>query len=159
MFETMVAGLVAFISVSHVPFHHFDIYSPLLAHWASHTHYSLSFLSPCSHFSLQDRGPLVRIHYLGVSWALDLGARFSYYIFLSLHHCIFITLHRLCYSSHLLYSTCCLFCTISFHPEWWSSSVHYMEGSHIISTIYPMDTDLGILSLRRLLRQREFMLH
>ena len=26
------------------------IYRPLLAFWASHVHYSLSFLSPCSHF-------------------------------------------------------------------------------------------------------------
>ena len=33
------------------------IYKPLLAHWASHVHYNLSFLTSCSHFFTG--GPLV----------------------------------------------------------------------------------------------------
>ena len=157
MFETMVARCVACISVSHVPFHPFDIYSLLLAHWASHVHYNLSFLSPCSHFSHRDKGPFsVCIHYLGVPWALDLGAHSSYYLFSSLHHCI--PSYLIGYVLHIFFfilSTAC-FASYSFHPEWWSSSVHYMEGSHIITIIYPTNTGSKILSLRRSSCHREF---
>ena len=143
------------------------IHSPLLAHWASHAYYSLSFLSPCSHFhtgiglltfSHRDRGPFnVCMHCLVVSWALDLGACFSHHLFLSLHLCIFISSYWLCYSSLLPYPIYCLFVPYSLHPEWWASSVHHMEDSHIISIIYLTDTGLEILGLRRSSRQREFV--
>ena len=137
----MVAGWVAIISVSHIPCYSLLIYSPLLAHWASHAHYNISFLSPCSHFSHRDKGPFsVCIHYLGVPWALDLGAHSSYYLFSSLHHCI--PSYLIGYVLHIFFfilSTAC-FASYSFHPEWWSSSVHYMEGSHIITIIYPTNT-------------------
>ena len=153
----MVAGWVAIISVSHIPCYSLLIYSLLLAHWASHAHYSLSFLSPCSHFSHQDKGPFsVCIHYLRVPWALDLGARSSHYLFSSLHHCI--PSYLIGYVLHLFFfilSTAC-FASYSFHLEWWSSSIHYMEGSHIITIIYPKNTGSKILRLRRSSCQREF---
>ena len=85
--------------------------------------------------------------------SLELGVHFPHYLFLSLHHCTsshLIGLHL------LLYYICRSFCIISFHPEWWSSLVHCMKGSHVISTIYPTDIDPRILSVKRSPRQREF---
>ena len=76
----------------------------------------------------------------------------SFFITASLHS---IISHWLCSSSLLLYSIYCLFCFI-FFPEWWPSWVHYMEGSHIITTIYPTDTGSEILSLRMSSCPREF---
>ena len=101
---------------------------------------------------------------------MSLGPRGTFFSLSVLIHCIiafhlislfvlFISSHCLCYSSHLLYPICCSFRIIFFHLDGWSSSVHYMEGSHVISTIYPTDIDPGILSLRRSPHQREFMLH
>ena len=58
-------------------------------------------------------------------------------------------------SSSLSYLLTCSF-HISLHLEWWSLSVHHMEDSHIISTIYLTDIGLEILSLRRSSRYREF---
>ena len=112
----------------------------------------IAFLSICfAHTFTPGLGPCsVCMHCLRVPWALDLGTRFSHYLFPSLHHFI---------SSHLPYPICCSLRIIFYHPEWWSSSVHYMEGSHVISTIYPTDTDPGILSLRGSSHHREFMLH
>ena len=50
MFETMVVGWVAIISVSHILCYPLLTYRTLLAHSASHVHQSLSFLLPCLHF-------------------------------------------------------------------------------------------------------------
>ena len=44
MFETMVVGWVAIILVSHIPLAPTLISIPLIAHRASHVHYSLLFL-------------------------------------------------------------------------------------------------------------------
>ena len=90
---------------------------------------------------------------------MDLGLHSPHYILY-----MFATLHFHLTSLVVLFVSSCLsylllIRIIFFHPEWWSSSVHYMGDSHVISTIYPMDTDLGILSLRRSPHQREFMLH
>ena len=99
------------------------------------------------------------MHCLGVSRALDLGVHSPHYILY-----MFASLHFHLTSSVVLfvssYLPCLLLiCIIFSHPEWWSSSVHYMEGSHVISTIYPTDVGPGILSLRKSHHQREFMLH
>ena len=99
------------------------------------------------------------MHCLGVSWALVLGVHSPHYILY-----MFASLHFHLTSSVVLFVSSCLsylllICIIFFHPEWWSSSVHYMEDSHVISTIYPTDVGPGILSLRRSHHQREFMLH
>ena len=74
----------------------------------------------------------------------------------SLH---FISSHCSCYSSYFLYLIYCSLHVIFFHPVGWSSSFHHMEGSHVISTIYPTDTDPGILSLRRSPHQIEFVIY
>ena len=82
MFEIVVAGWVAIISISHYLVIPFLIHSPLLAHWASHVHYSLSFLSPCSHFFTPGLGPFsICMHCLEASWALDLQVHLSLIIF------------------------------------------------------------------------------
>ena len=99
------------------------------------------------------------MHCLGVSRALDLGVHSPHYILY-----MFASLHFHLTSSVVLfvssYLPCLLLiCIIFFHPEWWSSSVHYMGGSHVISTIYPTDVGPGILSFRKSHHQREFMLH
>ena len=99
------------------------------------------------------------MHCLGVSRALDLGVHSPHYILY-----MFASLHFHLTSSVVLfvssYLPCLLLiCITFFHPEWWSSSVHYMGGSHVISTIYPTDVGPGILSLRKSHHQREFMLH
>ena len=138
-----------------------DIYRLLLAHWASHALYSLSFLIALLTLSHRVGGPfsVCMHHCLGVSWALDLvlhSPHYILYMFATLHFHL-TSLVVLFVSSYLFYLL--LICIIFFHLEWWSSSVHYMEGSHVISTIYPMDTDLGILSLRRSPHQREFVIY
>ena len=94
------------------------------------------------------------MHCLGASWALDLGTHSPHYLLYMI-----ASLHFHLTSLVVLFVSSCLsylllIHIIFFHPEWWSSSVHYMEGRHVISTIYPMDTDTGILSLRRSPRQR-----
>ena len=119
-------------------------YEPLLALWASHGHHSLLFLIALLTF-YTGTGALQCMHALFRSF-MSLGPRgtsfsLSFPIIASLD---FITLHRLCPLSYLL-----LVWHHFLHLEWWSPSVHYMEGSHVISTIYHMDTDPGILSLRR----------
>ena len=123
--------------------------------------YIIVFLSYClAHFLHRDRDPLV---YACIVW--ESHESWTYM-------CIFLSLFFLpslyCIPSYLIgcvlyllffiLSTAC-FASYSLHPEWWSSLVHYMEDSHIISTIYHTDTDLEILSLRRSSRQREFLLH
>ena len=132
------------------------IYKPLLAHWASHVHYNLSFLTSCSHFFTG--GPLV---YACIVW--ESHESWTY-------RCMFLSLFFLpsfyCIPSYLIgcvlhlfffiLSTAC-FASYSLHPERWSSLVHYMENGHIISTVYPTDTNSEILSLRRSSRQREFL--
>ena len=155
----MVAGWVAIISVSHLPCYSLSIHSPLLAHWASHAHYSLSFLLPYSHFCTRIR-VLLCTHALFRSFmSLRSYGRifliiFSYHYITVFHHISLVV-----FFIFLLYYICCLFCFIFFYLEWWSSSVHYMEDSHVISTIYPTNIDLEILSLRNSSRQREFMLY
>ena len=58
----------------------FLIHSPLLAHWASRVHYSLSILSP--YISTPGLGPFsVCMHCLEASWALDLQVHLSLIIF------------------------------------------------------------------------------
>ena len=84
------------------------------------------------------------------------SAFFSHYFSLLLRYCIppyliSCALHL----SFFILSTC--FVSYPLHPEWWASSVHHMEDSHIISTIYLTDIGLEILSLRRSSCQREFV--
>ena len=106
-----------------------------------------------------DRGPLVYacfIQEFHEPWSYR--CIFLLLFFLPSHYCI--PLYLIGCVLHLFFfilSTTC-FALYSLHLEWWSSSVHYMEDSHIIFTIYPIDTDLEILSLRRSSRQRQFLL-
>ena len=87
-----------------------------------------------------------------------IGASFSHYFSPPPHYCIpSCLICRVFRLSFFILST--YFASYSLHPEWWSSSIHYMRDSHIISTIYHTDTDLEILSLRSSSRQREFLLH
>ena len=71
-------------------------------------------------------------------------------------HCILLVVFFIffIFLSFILSTTCVA--SYSLYPEWWSSSVHYLENSHIISIIYPMDTDSEILSLKRSSCQIEF---
>ena len=83
------------------------------------------------------------------------GAFFSHYFSLLLRYCIppyliSCALHL----SFFILSTC--FVSYPLHPEWRAFSVHHMEDSHIISTIYLIDIGLEILSLRRSSRYGEF---
>ena len=99
------------------------------------------------------------MHCLGVSWALDLGTHSPHYLLYMI-----ASLHFHLTSLVVLFVSSCLsylllICIIFFHPKWWSSSIHYMEGSPVISTIYPTDVGPRILSLRRSHLQRKFMLH
>ena len=154
----MVVRWVAIISVSHIPCYPLLTYRPLLAHWASHVHYNISFLLSYSRFHTRI-GALWCMHALfGSLMSLGpTGASFSHYF--SYHHTIafhHISLVVLFISFFVSFSTCSA--SSFLHPEWWSFSVHYMEYSHIISTIYPTDTDSKILSLRRSSCQREFLL-
>ena len=110
-----------------------------------------------AHFLHQDRSTLA---YACIVW--ESHESWTY-------RCIILSLFFLpllfCISSHLIghilhpfffvLSTAC-FVSYSLHPEWWPSSVHYMEDSHVFSTIYLTDTDSEILSLRKPSRQREF---
>ena len=77
--------IVAIISVSHIPYYSLLTYRPLLAHWVSHVHQSLSFLLPCLHFYTG----------IGVIWCMHAsfrsfvslgptGTSFSHYFFY--HH-------------------------------------------------------------------------
>ena len=155
----MVAGWVAIILVSHIPCYSLLTYRLLLAHWASHVHYNISFLSSCSHFFALGLGPFsVCMHCLEVSWVLDLQVHLSLIIFLTITLLHSIVSHWLCSLSLLFYSIYCLFCFI-FSPLWVVILLSScMEDSHIISAIYPTNTDSKILSLRRSSRQREFLL-
>ena len=66
---------------------------------------------------------------------MSLGSRGTFFSLSFPYHC------TSAFSSHLvgcvpclfflILSTTCLF-HISLHPEWWSSSVHHMEDSHVI---------------------------
>ena len=110
-------------------------YRWLLAHWASHVYYSLSFLLSCSFFLHPDRGPLVCACIVWEShefWTYS--CIFLSLFFLPSHYCIpSYLIGCVLHLSFILSTTC--FASYSLHPEWWSSSVHYMEDSHIISTI------------------------
>ena len=91
---------------------------------------------------------------------MSLGPRGMFFSHLFSYHCTSaFSSHLIGYVIHLSFlilSTICLF-RISLHPGWWASLVHHMEDSHIISTIYPTDIGLEILSLRRSSCQREFV--
>ena len=91
---------------------------------------------------------------------MSLGPKGMFFSHLFSYHCTSaFSSHLIGYVIHLFFlilSTICLF-HISLHPGGWSSSVHHMEGSHIISAIYLADTDLEILGLRRSSCQREFV--
>ena len=143
MFETVVVGWVAVISVSHIRCYYPYWHSPLLALWASHEHHSLLFLIALLTF-YTGIGALQCMHAWFRSF-MSLGPRgasfsLSFPIIASLH---FITLHRLRPLSYLL-----LVLHHFLHPEWWSPSIHYMESGHVISIIYLTDVDPGILGLR-----------
>ena len=157
MFETMVARWVVIISVSHIPCYSILTYRPLLAHWASHVHYSLSFLIALLTFLHQDRGPLV---YGCIVWESHESWAYGYIIlslfFLPLHYCIPSYLIGCVLHLFFFILSTTSFASYSLHPKRWSSSVHYIEDSHIISTIYHTDTNSEILSLRISSRQRVF---
>ena len=80
----------------------------------------------------------------------------SHYFFLSSHYCIISYLIG-CFLRFFFVSFATCSASFFLHPKWWSFSVHYMEDSHVISTIYLTDIGLEILSLRRSSRQREFV--
>ena len=159
MFETMVARWVVIISVSHIPCYSILTYRPLLAHWASHVHYSLSFLIALLTFLHQDRGPLV---YGCIVWESHESWAYGYIIlslfFLPLHYCI--PSYLIGCVLHLFFFILSTTCSTSsfLHPKQWFSSIHYMEDGHITSIIYTMDIDPKTLSLRRSSHWREFML-
>ena len=119
----------------------------------------IAFLSyRLAHIFTPGLGPFnVCMHCLGVSWALDLGACFftlSFPITTPLHFHLILLVMFLSSSLSYLLLVCFIFLfTLSGDPP----SVHHMEDSHIISTIYLADTSLEILSLRRSSRQREFV--
>ena len=119
----------------------------------------IAFLSyRLTHIFTPGQGPFnVCMHCLGVSWALDLGACFSHLFSYQCTSAFSSHLIWLCYSSLLPYPIYYLFVSYSLHLEWWASSVHHMEDSHIIFTIYLTDIGLEILSLRRSSCQREFV--
>ena len=123
-------------------------YRPLLAHWASHVHHNLSFLLPCLHF-YNMIGALSCMQALFRSFmSLEpMGAFFSLFFY---HH--ITILHHISLVVFFIFF-CVIFATCSIssflHLEWWSSLVHYMEDSHIISIINPTGVDPKILSLRR----------
>ena len=84
------------------------------------------------------------------------GAFFSHHFFLLPRYCIPpYLISCVLHLSFFILST--HFVSYPLHPEWWASSVHHMEDSHIISTIYLVDTGLEILSLRRSSCRREFV--
>ena len=120
---------------------------------------SFSILPPCLDFYTEIRALWCMYALFRNFMSLrPMGVSFSHYFFLpSLYN---ISSQLIGYVLHLFFfilSTAC-FASYSLHLEWRSSSIHYMEDSHIISTIYHTDTDLEILSLRRSSRQREFLL-
>ena len=85
MFETMVAGWVAIISISHIPCYSLLTYRPLLAHWASHVHHRLSFLLPCLHFYTGIRAFwFMHASFKSFLSLRPMGACFSHYF--SYHH-------------------------------------------------------------------------
>ena len=121
----------------------------------------ITFLSyHLAHIFAPGWGPFsVCMHCLGVSWVLDLQVHLFPIIFPTITLMHSIVSHWLCSLSFffiIIISTTC-FASYSLDPEWWSSSIHYMEDSHIISTIYHTNIDLEILSLRRSSCQREFL--
>ena len=115
------------------------------------------FLITLLTFLHRDKGPLVYACFIKEfcePWAYR--HIFISLFFLPSYYCIpSYLISCVLHLSFFILSTTC-FASYSPHPEWWSSSVHYMGDSHIISTIYPTDTDLEILSLRRSSCQREF---
>ena len=78
---------------------------------------------------------------------------FSYHHTIAFHHISLVVFFFFFF--FVSFTTC--FSSSFPHPEWWSSSVHYMEDGHIISIICTMDIDLKTLSLRRSYHWREFM--
>ena len=95
---------------SYIPCYSLLTYKPLLVHWASRVHYSLSILSP--YISTPGLGPFsVCMHCLEASWALDLQVHlsliiFSYYCataFLHISLVVFFVSHSLFYLLVLLH--------------------------------------------------------
>ena len=126
MFETIVAGWVAIISVSHIPcYPSFDIQtvaSPLSLACALESLFLIVLLT-LLHL---DRGPLVYVCFIQEfhePWAYE---RIFFIIFLTIILSHFITFHLLCSLFYFfLFFYFVLFATYStssfFHPEWHSS--------------------------------------
>ena len=139
MFETVVAGWVAIILVSHIPFHPFDIQtvvSPLSLTCALQPFFLTTLLT----FLHRDRGPLV---YACIVWEFHepwtQGLILLHYLFLSLHHCIsshltvrvihLIILSYLLFGSHHLLSSRGVIILSSLHGGQ-SCHFHYLSHGH-----------------------------